>query len=344
TGFTGNLVARLAVQRSLHPLLAGRNREKVEHQAGELGLDCRVFGVDDSGALKRALGEVGAVLNCAGPFAYTARPMMDGCLQAGTHYLDITGELPIYEAAAARDAEAQTRGVTLLPGVGVEIAPTDCLAVHLKRRLPAATHLTLAWGGKGKTGFSRGSTRTMMEYVDYGCRIRRNGSIEKVPLGLHSRVIDLGYGPTTTITFTWPDVFTAYYSTGIPNIEVLFPRTRFIARMVTMSRYLGPILSIPPIKKWMKRGALAIPPGPTDEERAASRGFIWGEVTDDGGGKAVSTLEGPNPGYTWTLITALDAVEKVVEGGAPAGFQTPGRAFGADFVLQCPDVVRRDVE
>ncbi len=344
TGFTGDLMARLAVRRGLPPILAGRNREKVETQAGNLGLDCRVIDLTDAAGLQKTVGEVSAVLSTAGPFLRTARPMMEACLQAGTHYLDITGEIPVFEMAAARDGEARARGVTLLPGAGFEIVPTDCLAAHLKRRLPSATHLTIAWGAKGKTRFSRGSSLTILEYMNYGCRIRRNGRLEKVPIGLHSRVIDPGGGPMTFVTFPWADPYTAFYSTGIPNIECMFPKSKFVARMITMMRYLGPILSLAPVKNRMRQNVLKQLPGPTEEERATARGFAWGEVIDDQGHRAVSRLEGPDPGYHWTLITALDAVEKVLAGAAPAGFMTPSLAFGADFVLHCPDVVRVDVE
>jgi saccharopine dehydrogenase (NAD+, L-lysine-forming) len=85
------------------------------------------------------------VLHCAGPYIYTSKPMVDGCLRTGTHYLDITGEIPVYETLAARDAESKARGATLLPGIGFDVVPTDCLALHLKQRLPSATHLTLAF-------------------------------------------------------------------------------------------------------------------------------------------------------------------------------------------------------
>ncbi len=344
TGFTGDLMARLAVQRGLRPILAGRNRVKIEAQARELGLDCRVFELNDAAALERAVGEVAAVLNCAGPFLYTAKPIVEACLKVGTHYLDITGEYPVFEMIVARDEQARARGVTLLPAVGFDVAPTDCLAAHLKHRLPTATHLTLAWSIKGRTNFSRGSSLTMIEALPSGGKIRHNGRLETVPLGAKTRMIDLGYGPAKVIQEPWGDVFTAFYTTGIPNIEEYMPSSKQVERLGMLARYLGPLLALAPVKNWMKRNVQKQPPGPTAEMRATCRGLVWGEVTDDKGRRAVSRLEGPEPGYTWTLITALDAVEKVLAGLAQAGFTTPGLAFGADFVLECKEVTRCDVE
>jgi short subunit dehydrogenase-like uncharacterized protein len=145
TGFVGGAIAHLAVQNGLRPIIAGRDAAKIEAQATELGIEHRVFSLDDSTAMDKALKEVTAVLHCAGPYIYTSKPMVDGCLRTGTHYLDITGEIPVYEALAARDTESKSRGAMLLPGVGFDVVPTDCLALHLKQRLPSATRVTLAF-------------------------------------------------------------------------------------------------------------------------------------------------------------------------------------------------------
>src|SRR4030067_639580 len=74
----------------------------------------------------------------AGPFIHTFRPMVEACLRAGTHYLDITGEYPVFESLAARDGEARAAGIMVLPGAGFDVVPSGCLGAHLKRRLPPA--------------------------------------------------------------------------------------------------------------------------------------------------------------------------------------------------------------
>jgi short subunit dehydrogenase-like uncharacterized protein len=342
TGYTGSLIARLAVERGLRPILAARNSAKVKRQARDLGLDYRIFDLNDVAAIERAVGEVGTVLHCAGPFIYTAKPMVEACLKVVTNYLDISGEIPVFEMLAGYTEAAVARGITVLPGVGTEIVSTDCLAAHLKRRLPSATHLTLAWGGKGPANFSRGSSLTMVEHSDLGGRVRRDGRLETVPAGWKSRMIDLGCGPVKATTFPWPDVFSAFYSTRIPNIEIYYHGSREMARMIRAEHYLRPLLSLTLAKDFMRRGVRTQPIGPTDEERARTRTLVWGEVRDDHGQTAVSRLEGPQ-GYTWTAITALGTVQKVLEGLAPTGFQTPALAFGADFVLECGGATRRDV-
>jgi short subunit dehydrogenase-like uncharacterized protein len=61
------------------------------------------------------------------------------------------------------------------------------------------------------------------------------------------------------------------------------------------------------------------------------------------GNRAVARLHTPEA-YQTTALTALAAVEKVLAGEAAPGFQTPAKAFGADFILEIEGVTREDVE
>jgi short subunit dehydrogenase-like uncharacterized protein len=140
TGYTGKLIAKAAADGGAHPILAGAvtSQELTRSQGRSASKHGRViFG--DPTRLDTAIKDVSVVLCVAGPFSATSRPMADACLRNRVHYLDITGEIDVFEALAARDAEATARGVMLLPGVGFDVVPSDCLAAHLKRRLPDAT-------------------------------------------------------------------------------------------------------------------------------------------------------------------------------------------------------------
>src|SRR5262245_22944438 len=115
--------------------------------------------------------------------------MVEGCLRTDTHYLDLTSKIPVYEALAACDVEAKAKGVMLLPGVGFDVVPTDCLAVHLQQRLPSATRLTLAFSVQGRAGLPPGTQRTLIEMVAYGNRVRRNGQLEPHERAMKTRTI-----------------------------------------------------------------------------------------------------------------------------------------------------------
>jgi short subunit dehydrogenase-like uncharacterized protein len=267
--------------------------------------------------------------------------MVEACLRTGTHYLDLTGELPVYEALAARDVEAKARGIMLLPGVGFDVVPTDCLALHLKQRLPSATHLTLAFQSEGPGGFPPGTQRTGIELIPYGNRVRRNGRLELPEQATKTRLIDFGKGPVEASRITWGDVFTAYYSTGIPNIEDYAVMPKAVRQLAAIPNYLLPLFKLAVIRNLLKRG---VKPGPTADERNRTFMHVWGEVEDDQGRRAVSRLHGPEAGVVWTARAALAAVRKVLADNAPPGFQTPALAYGADFVLECEGVTREDLD
>jgi short subunit dehydrogenase-like uncharacterized protein len=340
-GYTGQLVARLAVERGLRPVLAGRDREKIRAQATELGFEHRAFDLNDSAALDAALDEVGAVLHCAGPFSRTSAAVAEGCLRTRTHYLDITGEIAVFESLAARDAQARAAGVTLLPGVGFDVVPSDCLAAHLKRRLPTATRLALAIRGTGRV--SRGTATTMVENIHRGGLVRRGGKFVPVPAAWRTRMIDFGRGPVKCTTIPWGDVSTAYHSTGIPDVEVYaaLPTSARVAMIV--SRPFKNLLATDAAQRFLKKRINAQPPGPSDEERARGHSYVWGEASDDAGNKKTSRLRGPE-GYTLTAMTALASVLRVLQGHAPTGFQTPSKAFGPDFILEVEGVTREDLD
>jgi short subunit dehydrogenase-like uncharacterized protein len=338
-GYTGALTARMAVERGMRPILAGRRADAVQELARSLGLEARVFGLEDPKAVAAGLAGVTAVLHAAGPFVRTSRPMAKACMISRVHYLDITGEAAVFEALAMRDAEAKAAGVMLLPGVGFDVVPSDCLAAHLARRLPTATHLALAFLGLG--GVSRGTATTMAENAGEGGLVRRDGRLARVPAGWKTRHVDFGRGPQPCVTIPWGDVATAFHSTGIPNIEVYLAASLALRALVRLSRPLGGLLRASAVQGFLKRRIQAGPPGPTDEQRSRGRSFLWGEVTDDRGGRAVSRLTTPE-GYTLTATASLAIVERALAGQVSPGFQTPSRAYGPDLVLALPGVMRQD--
>lgn len=329
------------MQRGLRPILAGRNSEKVALLSAELGLEHRAFTLDDEAAVDSALIDVAAVLHCAGPFSQTSKPMVAGCLRTKTHYLDITGEVAVFEAIAARDAEAKAAGVMLLPGVGFDVVPSDCLAAHLKARLPSARRLALGFQALGQ--ISRGTATTMVEAQHQGGLIRRGGVLTSVPAAWKTREIDFGRGPVEATTIPWGDVATAFYSTGIPDIEVYAAFPASTRRGMVASRYLGWLLGFPAVQQFQKRLIQAQPPGPNDAERAQGRSLLWGEVEDNSGKRLVSRLQG-SEGYTLTALTALAIVAKVLAGQVSVGFQTPSKVYGADLILEIEGVVREDLD
>lgn len=340
TGYTGGLIARLSASSGVRPILAARNEAALAPLAASLAFEHRAFDLTDARRIEAALDGVSVVLHCAGPFSRTSAPMASACIARGAHYLDVTGEIAVFEALAARTDEAARAGVMLLPGAGFDVVATDCLAAHLKRRLPSATRLTLAIAGTGR--LSRGTAITAIENAHRGGRVRRDGRLEHVPAAWRTRTIDFGRGPRTAVTIPWGDVVTAYHSTGIPNIEVYAAVSRVMRRFILASRHLGWLLRSRRLQRviaWKIRAGQA---GPSDAELESGASFVWGRVEDEDGRAAVARETGPD-GYLFTARAALLIARRVLAGDAPPGYQTPATAYGEDLALEVAGVTREDM-
>lgn len=337
-GYTGELITRYAVERGLKPILAGRNSAAIEALAAEHQLEYRAFSLDETSRLDAALEEVDAVLHCAGPFSITSKPMVEACLRTRTHYTDITGEIEVFEACAQMDARASEAGVMLMPGVGFDVVPSDCLALHLKDRLPTATHLTLAFRNVGR--LSHGTKSTMLMNIGRGGAVRVGGKITSVPAGWKTRKIDLGEGEEATVTIPWGDIATAFHSTGIPNIEVYTAVPPSQLRLLKLSRHIGWLLSKKFLQKYLQKNVPS--GGPSDEQRARGKTLMWGEACDADGNRVEARQQCPEA-YTLTAITSLNIIEKILDGDFTAGYQTPAKAYGPDLILEINGVSRVDI-
>lgn len=339
TGYTGRLLARLARDKGLSPIIAGRSEAKLKSLANQYDAKFRAFDLSDRKALDEALDDVDVVLHAAGPFSATSKPMVDACLRTGTHYLDITGEISVFEACARRDEAAKEVGIMIMPGVGFDVVPSDCLAAHMKRRLPDATDLVLGISGIGTA--SRGTSKTMIESIGAGTRVRREGRI--VSLGTApQRDMNFGDGNKPSVGVGWGDVSTAYHSTGIPNITVYFEASPQLQQMAGMGGFMRFILSRGFMQRRLKARVDSEPDGPTEQERAAGSSVLIGEASNEAGEKVVSRLRTPE-GYSLTIQTGLDIVQRVLAGEAKPGFQTPSWLLGPDYITTFDGCVREDL-
>ncbi|WP_418280560.1 saccharopine dehydrogenase family protein [Halorubrum sp. DTA98] len=328
-GYTGELVSRAAVDRGRDPILAGRDGDAVRDLGRELRCSVREFDLAIPEAVAESVRDVDAVLNCAGPFAATAEPLVDACIEGRTDYLDVTGEWQVFRSIAERDHDATDADVTLLPGVGFDVVPTDCLAAALVERLPDATELALGFDADGMV--SRGTARTAVRGLGAGVVVRKDGALVRLPAGGSSRRIDFGRGERDAIAVPWGDVVTAAHTTEIGNVTVyaaLHPR---LVRTVRLVRPLAPLLRTRPVRWLLDRIVAARVDGPTPAERAENEVYVWGEARTDDGRVVSERLRTPDP-YVLTVETSLAAADRVLSGEAPAGFTTPASAFGSAFV------------
>lgn len=319
TGYTGSMVARQAKAAGLDFAIAGRDADKLLTLARELDVPHGVFALDDHGVAINALEDFAIVLNCAGPFAKTAEPLMRACIASGVHYLDITAEINVYRLAERLHEEAIAAGVLLMPGVGWDVVPTDCLAMHVARRVEKPVSLRIALQVAGS--MSRGSAISAGEIFAAGLMARVDGVLVPTPEAQPAR-FDFGDGPVACAPLSFGDLITAWHSTGIPNIAMFVN--------VTGGAFPGGDLS-------------KLTDGPSREERDGQRARAVAEVTGADGTVARSVIETVN-GYTYTPLAAVEAARRVLGGKARAGFGTPARLFGAGFAESIPGTRIRSID
>ena len=332
-GYTGELIARAAVRGGLAPVLAGRGEGAVSRLAAELGLEHRVGALDHPAALRRLLEGVDAVLHCAGPFSATAAPMIEACLAARVHYLDVTGEIDVFEAAKARDADARRAGIVLCPGVGFDVVATDCVAAALHEALPGATYLAL--GFDSRSGLSAGTMRSTIEGLPRGGRIRSSGRIVTVEHAFRVRDIDFGDGVKSATTIPWGDVSTAHHTTGIPNIEVYVPMPPAQIAALRRLKYLLPLMRLAPVQSFLKARATKRTVGPDAAARERVPTWVWGEAQAPSGDLVAARIKVGNL-YDFTVHAALGLTQRLLEGPVAAGYRTPSQVVGARFIESLP--------
>jgi short subunit dehydrogenase-like uncharacterized protein len=138
------------------------------------------------------------------------------------------------------------------------------------------------------------------------------------------------------------DVSTAYFSTGIPNIETYMALPPTVIRFMQVGRALGPLLTnrfvkiiLDALVGWL------LPPGPSKWQNKEGYCLIIAEISD-GVQTYRARLHTPAP-YWLTALTSVEILKRILASDLKIGFQTPSLAYGPDFITQFPGVTREDL-
>lgn len=339
-GFTGAGIARLAGDYGITPVLAGRNESKLRPLAESLGYDYVVLSLENNHEnLVKVLRHFEVVLHVAGPYTFTAGPMLDAVVEAGTHYLDITGENHVIQAQLDRDAEFRRANIMVMPAVGYDVVPTDCLNLYVAGKLHQPTNLTVVLNGSYTQAegaqASRGTMKSALEMLGRPLLMRRDGQmVPAEPKVIHREAEGR---EQTLVQIPWADMMTSYVSTGIPTIEVFqlqqgeipawLPR---MARSDFGRRLLGWLIDT------------FAPEGPPPDAQETRQTRIVSTVTNTAGDTASAALVTPEA-YLLTFHSALIVARRVIDGDWESGFQTPAKVYGTDLVLEVPGVTRTEL-
>jgi short subunit dehydrogenase-like uncharacterized protein len=340
-GFTGAGISKLASEYGITPVLAGRNESKLKPLAESLGYDYVVLSLENNhDNLVKVLKHFEIVLHIAGPYTFTGEPMLDAVVEAGTHYVDLTGENHVIQQQLDRHEEFKAANIMVMPSVGYDVVPTDCLNVYVADQVDNPTNLTVVINGNYTAAegasVSRGTMKSGLEVMGRPLLMRQKGEMVEVSaLKVIHRVED--GQEQTLVQIPWADMMTSYVSTGVPTIEVFqlrqgelpgwLPR---VAQSDFGRRILGWL-----IDKFAPEG-----PPPGAQETRQTR--IVSTATNDAGESASAAMITPES-YLFTFHSTLIVAKRVIDGHWESGFQTVGKVYGPDLALEVPGVSRMDL-
>jgi len=331
-GYTGKLVSEHAKAAGYQVLLAGRSVAPLEALAATLKLPFRQVDLQDAAGLTAALSEVKLVIHCAGPFSRTAEQMIAACEAAGTHYLDITGELAVIEMLHGRHAAAEKAGIMVMPGVGFDVVPTDCVANRLKAQMPDADALELAFVTIGG-GISHGTLTSTIERLGTGGHERRGGKLLDVPMAKHGKWVDFGLKKRFVISIPWGDLCTAWLSTGILNITTYTGGSPKLFPWLKLLPLINPLLRMQWVRNLLQKQVDKKVTGPSSKQNQDGYALVYGRVTNKAGDVLEQRLR-VNETYLLTAQTATLIAGKVLAGNVTAGFRTPAMQYGAGLITE----------
>lgn len=337
-GYTGLLIIEEALARGHRPILAGRSESKIAPLAQKYGLEYRCFDLKSHETICKALEGVSLVFLAAGPFVHTSEPMLRACLETQTHYIDITGEIPVFENTFNYNQLARERGICLMSGVGFDVVPTDCLGAYVAQRLPDANKLELAFVmGVSPSG---GTSKTAVEMSSRGGFVRENGKLKPFPVGTGFQEMTFSSGKKLPVMpIPWGDLVTGFHSTGIPNI-ITYAAAPRVPGLRWILLAVKNLMRVKPLVKGIQMLIGMFMDGPDESDPNAPNGQIYARATNPRGEQVEAWLE-VCPGYTFTARAGLLCLEKILDSKL-AGTFTPSMAFGADMVLEVEGTKRFD--
>lgn len=336
TGFTGKLVLEQALEKGLKPLIAGRNPEKTKALAEKYDCNWIHFEAHEAETAIGKLEGVKIILNCAGPFVKTYKPIAEACLKYHIHYLDITGEMAVLEGLQKLGKNAQERNVILMPAVGFDVVPTDCMALRISKLIAQPTHLELGFGGMGSA--SRGTMKTAVFHAKDGNKVRKNGKIVSVPYSKNYVEKKVNNRKVKLVSIPWGDVFTAYHTTQIPNIVVRTAMPGKTIKYLPLFNVFKFLTGIGFIRKMIENYIdKKLPEGPDAEIRKSGKVYVFGDVKNEKGDVQSLIWETPEA-YYLTAVCAVEIADKILNGNYPGGFHTPAGLLGYQWFLDLTGV------
>ncbi|MFH9726230.1 saccharopine dehydrogenase family protein [Streptomyces sp. NPDC017254] len=317
-GHTGRFVVAELLDRGFVPVLSGRDEDRLRTlAAAHRGLDVRPASVDDPDALDRALAGTAAVVNCAGPFAVTAAPVIEAALRAGIPYVDVAAEIEANVDTFAHFADrARAAGTVIVPAMAFYGGLGDLLATTAMGDWTTADEAHVAYGLSSwhPTAGTLAAGKVSRE--------RRNGRHVRYTKGR------LEYHDDAFSVLEWP------FPAPMGTRPVIGEFT--MADVVTIPSHLA----VPEVRTYMAVDAAqdlsapdATAPTAVDERGRSAQTFLVDVVVRSGDAERRAVAVGQDI-YAVTAPLAVEAVHRILTGRTrTTGVASAGELFDApDFL------------
>lgn len=337
-GYTGELIVEELQSKNLSVLLSGRSESKLSELSKKTGFPYKTVNLNDRDALLN-LAQVGIVMiHAAGPFKQTAGAMVEACISAKTHYLDINGDISVFEMIKSYGEQAEKAGIMLLPGTGFDVVPTDCVAMHLKNQMPDAASIKIAFATLGG-GISHGTASTVVTRLGEPAQRRENGKLMPIPLGKNGLWVNFGNKTLFCMSIPWGDISTAFSSTGIPNIESFMAVKPGVYKLLKIQGLVNWLLRSNMVRRLIQKNIDAKPKGPNAEQRNKGGALVWAQVENPKGETMTASILTPES-YNLTAKATVLIAEKILYNQFKSGYQTPAKAYGENLIFELDGVTK----
>lgn len=375
TGFVGELIAGYLAHHAPPDLrvgLAGRSRAKLEAVRSRLPVAAHDWAIIEADterpdSLEALATGTRVLFTTVGPYAKYGLPVVEACARAGTHYGDLTGEVPFVREAIDRcDALARTTGARIVHACGYDSVPSDLavLLLHQAAQADGAGGLTeVQLVARAKGGVSGGTIDSMRGQLD---GIRTDPMLRSLAGDPYSLSPDRTAEPETQqprdlgwVSRADDGPWAAPFIMASANTRIVrrsnalqgwaYGRSLRYGEVMGMGRgpvgavtagatalglrVFGAALALPPTRKLLDR--ILPSPGAGPSEAARRSGWFQSQVTasTESGQRYRATAAGPgDPGYAATAVMAGEtALSLALDGDRlpPAtGSLTPATAVG----------------
>jgi short subunit dehydrogenase-like uncharacterized protein len=330
TGLSGRAITEDLVIGGADVVLVGRDRARLasvaDSMSGPVGQRV-VSGAGELAELIRA-EKPSVVINAVGPYGATAPPLLVACLDAGTHYVDQANELEPVQQLLDRNAEARSRGVTLVTGAGFGVLATEALVIHLRSDRPPAARAVVA-AIPAVQGLGSSVLASAVDVIANGGRRYRDGQLQRRRLGADHEQIPIPNQPSRgALGVPTGELEAARRASGAGDVIAYsseVPNGRVVRAVLPVA---SAALAVRPIRAGVQRLIARMrltPPATIGDVSWTYARLEWADGTRREGWLRAGE------GYAFTARVAASTATRLVEGSGRPGAFTPGALFGADL-------------